>query len=135
MKVRCMVCGKELDRKHPGRMSFCCREHQYLWMREHIDFSKLSKRHKAPNLTELNRKRNPLCQIAHRGRADSRLARRVAEESLGRKLMEGEVVHHMNGNAEDNSPENLLVMPTKQHKQLHMALAIEKLEGANPDDQ
>ena len=37
----------------------------------------------------------------------------------------------MNGNAEDNSPENLLVMPDRQHRQLHMALAIEQMEEAD----
>ena len=134
MKVKCMVCGKEIDRKHPGKLAFCTRGHMYLWMREHVDFSKLSKRHKAPNLTELNRVRNPLCHIADRGNANSRLARKTAEAHLGRQLMKGEVVHHMNGSAEDNRPENLLVMPAKQHKQLHMAIAMERMEGENPDE-
>ena len=32
----------------------------------------------------------------------------------------------MNGHADDNRHENLLVMPDRQHRQLHMALAIEK---------
>lgn len=38
----------------------------------------------------------------------------------------------MNGNASDNSPENLLVMPDRQHRQLHMALAMEQMEGSDP---
>ena len=40
----------------------------------------------------------------------------------------------MNGDASDNSPENLLVMPDRQHRQLHMALAIEQMEGGDSDD-
>ena len=35
----------------------------------------------------------------------------------------------MNGDATDNRFENLLIMPDRQHKQLHMALAIERMEG------
>lgn len=42
---------------------------------------------------------------------NSKKARAAAEAYIGRPLEHGEVVHHMNGDASDNSPENLLVMP------------------------
>ena len=61
-------------------------------------------------------------------------ARAAAEAYIGRPLEHGEVVHHMNGDASDNSPENLLIMPDRQHRQLHMALAIEQMEGGDSDD-
>ena len=60
--------------------------------------------------------------------------RRVPQPYIGRSLEHGEVVHHMNGDASDNSPENLLIMPDRQHRQLHMALAIEQMEGGDSDD-
>ena len=133
MIVTCTVCGKPVVRRHPYRKSFCCVEHRNLWMSQHVDFRKLSRLHKAPNLTELNRTRNPHCHIAERGRPNSRRARAAAEAYLGRKLEQGEVVHHMNGDATDNRFENLLIMPDRQHKQLHMALAIEQMKGGEQD--
>lgn len=43
----------------------------------------------------------------------------VAEKKIGRRLTEGEVVHHINGNKLDNRPENLIVMTKSQHAKLH----------------
>lgn len=128
MKVYCIVCGTELERKHPRRKNFCCSAHRDLWMSQNVDFAKLSRGHRAKHLTTLNRERNPFCHVAYRGKANSKKARAAAEAYLGRPLDQGEVVHHMDGNAEDNRPENLLVMPDKQHRQLHMALAIEGMD-------
>ena len=133
MTVCCIVCGKLLERNHPRKKNFCCSDHRDLWMSQHVDFAKLSRGHKAKHLTKLNQERNPLCHIADRGNANSKKARKAAEAYLGRPLEHGEVVHHMNGNAEDNDPKNLLVMPDRQHRQLHMALAIELFEDGEED--
>ena len=128
MIVRCSECGKKIERHNPTRHNFCCNEHRLSWNRRNVNFSEISKLHKAPKLTELNLIRNPLCRVANRGKGSSKKARRIATEYLGRELVKGEVVHHMNGIAGDNRHENLLVMTDKQHRQLHMALAIEKYE-------
>lgn len=49
----------------------------------------------------------------------NRKYRRVVSEVLGRKLRSFEVVHHINGNHEDNRNFNLLVCSKEYHQWLH----------------
>lgn len=49
--------------------------------------------------------------------------RAVAERMLGRKLLRGEIVHHINGDPVDNRPENLVVMEHGEHVRFHQAKA------------
>ena len=44
----------------------------------------------------------------------------IAEIILGRQLPKGSVVHHIDGNGLNNSPNNLLICPSQEyHKLLH----------------
>lgn len=43
----------------------------------------------------------------------------VAESMLGRPLVKGEVVHHINGIKTDNRPENLQVVTQSEHCKIH----------------
>lgn len=133
MIVFCNECGKALTRTRPSEHNFCCVEHRNAWNAKHVDFAKLSRGHRAQHLTQLNKERNPHCRVAERGKPNSKKARRIAEEYLGRSLQAGEVVHHMNGDATDNDYGNLLIMTDKEHKQLHMFLAMEQMEGGDGD--
>lgn len=45
----------------------------------------------------------------------------VAEEMLGRPLVRGEIVHHVDGDKHNNKPSNLKVMTQADHLRLHHA--------------
>jgi hypothetical protein len=48
------------------------------------------------------------------------LHRVIMERALGRTLTADEVVHHIDGNKLNNSPDNLTVMSKKAHSRLHL---------------
>lgn len=54
-----------------------------------------------------------------RGRVQVREHIHLAEMKIGRRLLRTEVVHHIDGNPINNSPDNLAVMTRAQHGRLH----------------
>lgn len=47
------------------------------------------------------------------------LHRLIMENLIGRRIEEWEVVHHIDGNKKNNSPENLQVMELAEHTRMH----------------
>jgi len=43
----------------------------------------------------------------------------VAEKILGRRILPTEQVHHIDGSRNNNSPENIVVLPSSAHKSHH----------------
>lgn len=44
----------------------------------------------------------------------------IAEQMIGRPLVKGEIVHHIDGNKHNNDPSNLQVMTQSEHMKLHL---------------
>lgn len=53
----------------------------------------------------------------------------VAEGMIGRKLLPDEVVHHIDGDRSNNSPDNLMVMTRSEHGRLHANRRFKKVGG------
>ena len=59
--------------------------------------------------------------------------RAAAEAILGRELRPGEVVHHIDGDKRNNSPENLWIFPSQaEHARWHMELRKIIAQGGDP---
>jgi hypothetical protein len=54
--------------------------------------------------------------------------REVMEGLLGRKLTRNEQVHHINGDPQDNRPENLQVLTNAEHQRLECEERRERLK-------
>jgi hypothetical protein len=63
--------------------------------------------------------------------SDSKTYRRIASRVIGRSLVSGEVVHHIDGNSENNDPRNLRVCKDRsEHIAIHKGLRAEARERA-----
>lgn len=62
----------------------------------------------------------------HMGRHEHRA---VMEEIIGRPLLPDEVVHHKDGNKNNNSPENLELMKRTEHSSIHTKIRWKRIKG------
>lgn len=146
VELRCDYCGKTIFR-YPSQIkkhNFCSREclakysnsttnpKGYKDLKNYFNIS----RHMSKLNTELNPTRMSVetrtkirnkhikrCATSYPkyfGRHEHRV---VAEKILGRKLSAEEVVHHIDGNKRNNSPDNLMVFRNKaEHSRYHQQL-------------
>lgn len=114
--IKCDNCGKEFNRHkcHINENNFCSMSCRDEWKKENYNI----KNHPAYNGGTYHAPSGYIYLRQPDGtyKAEHRI---VAEEMLGRELNETEVVHHIDGNKQNNSEDNLTVMTREEHAKLH----------------
>lgn len=144
VKVACDMCGR-IFHKYPSQL----KRHNFCSRKCLADFSSADKNPKgyralknyeniSRHMSDLNKKLNPdrmdfstraKLSMGRRGTGSGKsypksfgrhLHRTVAERMLGRTLLPGEVVHHIDGNKRNNNPNNLMVFKNQsEHAKWH----------------
>lgn len=141
MKLTCDRCGKHYESYQKGKYhNFCSIECRRLDGKKVASvFSEEFREEKSKQFTEMNKtllieskyvnKRRKTLIKNRKGDLKSypkyygrHLHRVVAEKKIGRKLIKGEVVHHIDGDIQNNHPDNLEVLSSQsEHIKLHLA--------------
>lgn len=112
MEIPCHHCGRLLNREpyrlKRARFCFCSNECK----QANHDFNKYA----GERSGAANRHTGTIGYVKLEGRHAHRV---LAEIKIGRRLLRGEVVHHIDGNKKNNALSNLQVLTQSEHVRLH----------------
>jgi hypothetical protein len=113
----CEVCGEVFaPARGRGDAKFCSRSCVWKATRGPEFNRRIAKEFAHKNGATQRGRGNGKTYTKFMGRHEHRV---VAEKTLGRALLPGEVVHHIDGDKKNNSPENLAVMSQAEHMREH----------------
>lgn len=137
VQAKCDWCGIEFPKLacEMSAHNFCCKAHFHLWNGKRMaEYNRTENRkNKAEGWTEEEKGRSREKRLGASIRGYRKYHQRhehrvVAAEMLGRELLPGEVVHHIDGDKSNNSPSNLQVMTQSEHAKIH-AIAARAAKG------
>ena len=124
MQKHCTYCGKlfELSRRQELKFErgtlFCGRPHQLRWIQQ--EFAGInavaSREVRGKALRDRVKREGATSYRKMLGRHEHRV---VMEKHIGRALLVGEIVHHIDGNKRNNDVSNLLLMTQSEHCRTH----------------
>ncbi len=83
-------------------------------------------RRRESTFSGVSKKPNGYIEITVGASKGKSVHRMVAEEMLGRRLLESEQVHHIDGDKSNNTPSNLIVLSREDHARIHAKMNIAK---------
>ena len=110
-EIPCKQCGKLF---YSTRREFCSRECVYLYRSSN-------------SIHKIYQENGYLVkfQNGYNKKGNVKLHRAIMEEALGRRLKPNEIVHHKDGNKQNNDISNLEVMERRDHSRLHRLKELE----------
>ena len=133
--VSCDECGAEI-RMSPSRYNrsknhFCCKPCHMQFMNRELNPTRMT--------PEVRKKIRESRLGSGEGKGYTKTYGRhthriVAEQKIGRPLIKGEIVHHIDGNKRNNDPDNLMVMTQSEHASLHFRKKVMTNEPISTSD-